>query len=175
MMRFERLWTTFVCFRRRRFWRSTKPDGDGFMLDGVTLRPAEDTDRADILMFEELGMRRYAEELWGGWKASATIETLDLQGHKMILRDDQTVGCIQTLQSFDHLKISKLYIHPAARRRGIGAAVLKAKVLHASKLGPPIQLNVLKTNPDARRFYEREGLKLIQSTDERWLLRHDYR
>jgi N-acetylglutamate synthase-like GNAT family acetyltransferase len=134
----------------------------------VTLRPATKSDAAYLLKLEEVCMRAYAEALWGGWKQSDTVESLDVAGHEVIEQDGNAVGCIAAIWHADHLFIEKLYIGPAFQGRGIGTHVLNTKSCQAAQRGLPMKLSVLTTNP-ADRFYQREGFVLEAETQERRL------
>lgn len=136
----------------------------------ITLRPACDEDRHHILTLEEDGMRRYAVALWGDWQPSATIENLALDGHEIVLLKELPVGCVLTQFNGDHLRIAKLYIASGSRGQGIGRFILHQKLHLAAHRRVPVRLSVLRTNPGARRFYEREGFALRNQTSERWLL-----
>lgn len=111
-------------------------------------------------------MRGYAEALWGSWRPSATMGTLPLDGHEIVLLDGEAVGCVAATWHADHLFIDKLYIAPAFQNRGLGAQVLRRKVEEAAARGLPVKLSVLTTNP-ARKFYEREGFSVETETAER--------
>ena len=50
----------------------------------VVLRPVVSTDARYLLDLEEVCMRSYAEALWGNWRPSDTVETLDLTGHDIM-------------------------------------------------------------------------------------------
>ena len=131
-----------------------------------TLRPAVRSDASFLLELEEACMRGYAEALWGGWRPTATVETLDIEGHEIIEQDGEAVGCVAMKWHPDHLFIDKLYIAPAYQGRGIGAVVLRGKTEAAAAKGLPTKLSVLTTNP-AERFYRREGFVLEAETPER--------
>lgn len=138
----------------------------------ITLRPACDEDRHHILTLEKDGMRRYAVALWGDWQPSATVESLILDGHEIILSVDQPVGVILAQLTEDHLNIAKLYLAPHFRGKGIGALVLRQKLRLAKRHGVPVRLRVLRTNPQAMRFYQRHGFELLRQTEERWFLEY---
>ena len=58
--------------------------------------------------------------------------------------------------------LSHIYVDPAVQNRGIGSALLA----HAKTLLPDgMQLWVFQRNEGARRFYEREGFRLVELTD----------
>ncbi|WP_425041506.1 GNAT family N-acetyltransferase [Primorskyibacter sp. S187A] len=135
--------------------------------DLVTLRAATDADRELVLRLEEEGMRAYAQALWGNWHPSATTASLDLAGHEMITVGGKIVGVIQTKDHGQSLQVAKLYIASDARGMGFGAAAIWQKVGAEDR---SIWLNVLTTNPDARRFYERLGFSVREETPERWCL-----
>lgn len=137
------------------------------MSDQTRLRRATRNDAPCILRLEEDGMRRYAEALWGGWVPSSTPELLLLEGHEMIEWCGSIVGCVACEWQADHLRIKKLYVSSQYRRRGIGACVLAVKLRRAVFRGLTLRLTVLTTNDDARRFYEREGMSVVDRTEER--------
>lgn len=132
----------------------------------INLRSARRPDVGYLLELEETCMRGYAEALWGSWRPSDTVETLDLTGHEVIELDGQACGCIAVTWHPDHLFVEKLYIDPAYQRRGIGAYALRVKTEAAANKGLPTKLSVLTTNP-ADRFYRREGFTLETETAER--------
>ena len=135
--------------------------------DQTRLRLATRKDAPFILLLEEDGMRSYAEALWGKWVPSFNPESLLLEGHEMIEWGGELVGCVACEWQADHLRIKKLYVSPQYRRRGIGACVLVIKLRQAECRGLTLRLTVLSTNNDARRFYEREGMSVVDRTEER--------
>jgi GNAT superfamily N-acetyltransferase len=59
-------------------------------------------------------------------------------------------------------KVEQLYVHPDHQGRGVGGALLaKAK----ERLPSGFTLWVFQQNEQARRFYEANGLRLLQLTD----------
>ena len=61
----------------------------------------------------------------------------------------------------DHV-LAHLYVHPDLHHRGVGTALL-AKARELRPCG--FRLWVFQQNAQARRFYERKGLRLVQLTD----------
>ncbi len=117
-------------------------------------------------------MRGHAQALWGEWRPSADVHTLDLTGHEIIEVSGNSVGCLAVEQARDHIRIRKLYIDAPHRRQGIGAAVLAQAVRAADSNGMKTRLSTLTPNYDAIRFYEREGFHIIATTQERVLLEY---
>ena len=57
--------------------------------------------------------------------------------------------------------IDQLYVLPGSQRRGIGTALLRL----AQNQSPDLSLWTFQRNEAARRFYEKNGFKLIEKTD----------
>lgn len=130
--------------------------------DTIALQPATKSDAEEILWLEEVCMKAYAEALWGNWRASDTVDTLDISNHEMITQSGKSVGCIATRLDTDGLHLLKLYLAPHARNHGIGAVILRHLIGRAA--GHSVLLRVLVTNP-AVRFYERNGFRIAHRTD----------
>jgi len=134
----------------------------------VRLRTAHSTDAAKIRWLEEVCMRDYATALWGKWHAA---DTLDLANHEMIELQGRAEGCLATHQKPDALQLSRLYLSPNTRSRGVGTQVLAEVIDRADRKQLPVTLSVLTTNP-AVRFYERHGFSVFCETlERRWMIR----
>jgi putative acetyltransferase len=57
--------------------------------------------------------------------------------------------------------VDQLYVHPAHRRIGIGAALLRK----AKDANDRLQLWAFQRNTNALRFYESQGFRLVKTTD----------
>lgn len=66
-----------------------------------------------------------------------------------------------------------MYVAPSHRRRGIGAQLLEAAVLHARSLNGVsiVRLSVSSATPGAQRVYERAGFRIWGAEPD--ALRHD--
>lgn len=63
------------------------------------------------------------------------------------------------------VELTRLYVNPEARRRGIGRALVDAVLADARASGARQMLvNVFGDNVIGRRFYEREGFVLVEET-----------
>jgi GNAT superfamily N-acetyltransferase len=138
-------------------------------IQSPSLRPATRADAAFFVDLEQACMRACAETLWGEWRPSATVESFDPAGMRIILADGQDAGVLMTRPEARHLHVQKLYVSPDFQNRGLGAWALGAAIAEADAAGLPVMLTVLTTNP-ARRFYEREGFRLAGETAERFTM-----
>lgn len=69
--------------------------------------------------------------------------------------DLPVAGCVIADRSHGDLRIMNLAVHPDARRRGIGTALLQA--IEAEMPGGNVMLMAEQWNTDAQRLYERDG------------------
>jgi len=111
-------------------------------------------------------MRRYAEQTWGQWDDVRTRESFVPESHRIIQYDGDSIGCIELIESSAEFDLNKLYILPEYQNRGIGTRLMREAIADARSKQKPIRLSVLAVNP-ARRFYERLGFRITQSTPER--------
>ena len=134
--------------------------------DEVTLRPATIEDADLVLRVTEACMRRYAEQTWGRWDEDRTRQSFVPATHEIIQYREQDIGCIERTSALQHVSLNKLYILPAYQNCGIGTHLMRQLMDDARSAKKSIQLTVLLVNP-ARRFYQRLGFVVTQSTPER--------
>ncbi|MFI5910731.1 GNAT family N-acetyltransferase [Dactylosporangium sp. NPDC051541] len=117
---------------------------------GVALRAAQEA---------ELDARYGGENHEPGEHPSAD----DVDVFLVAARDGTPVGC-GALRRLDasSAEIKRMYVVPAARGSGVATAVLRALEHRAVARGwPVLRLETGTEQPDARRFYEREGYRQI--------------
>jgi GNAT superfamily N-acetyltransferase len=64
--------------------------------------------------------------------------------------------------------VSRLFVSPAARGRGVGALLLAAAVQDAQERAVQPVLDVLSSDTSAVALYERLGWSLLGTADQRW-------
>jgi ribosomal-protein-alanine N-acetyltransferase len=113
-------------------------------------------------------LMRYERELFGSeaWTAAAYREELADQQHRyyMAAIDDGggLLGWAGIRVLDDEAEILTVGVVPAARRQGIGSALLRELLDEAGRRGvEEIFLDVSVDNPDAQRIYEREGFTRV--------------
>jgi GNAT superfamily N-acetyltransferase len=87
----------------------------------------------------------------------------DVDVFLLATRDGEPVGC-GALRRLDAIsaEIKRMYVIPPARGTGVATAVLRALESAAAERGwPVLRLETGTAQPDARRFYEREGYRRI--------------
>lgn len=133
----------------------------------IQFRQATADDFDFVKSLHHKNLREYVEPIWGwdeskqdkfirDWFKPEKIQIIRNAGVDvglLVVEDRQSdlfLGSISTVQSKQGL--------------GIGAAVIRGVMDQASKDNRPLRLQVLKTNPKARRLYERLGFKLEKET-----------
>ena len=122
------------------------------MAKNITIVPfdqshIEDTAEIEVLCFSEP---------WSA--ASLALLTTEQGGGLAAMADGRTVGYVGSLSVIDELEITNVAVHPAYRRRGIGAALLGAliDVAHTEN-AVRITLDVRQSNEAALALYEKFG------------------
>jgi ribosomal protein S18 acetylase RimI-like enzyme len=93
-------------------------------------------------------------------------ETIDFVANKVMPEQEVLVaeedGRIVGFVAMDGDSLEHLYVHPDSQGRGVGSALLeRAK----ERMPRGFSLWVFQQNAQARRFYERRGLSLIERTE----------
>ncbi len=82
-----------------------------------------------------------------------------------IVGDNEVLGFYVLWDKQDHLYLERLYFHPKAQGRGVGAGVLNDLKQQAAEQNKSIKLEVLP-NSRANAFYLRHGFELVEEREE---------
>ncbi|MEV5966156.1 GNAT family N-acetyltransferase [Kribbella sp. NPDC051952] len=83
--------------------------------------------------------------------------------------DGQPVGRLRLTRTAEALELNGIQLLPDVQNRGIGTAIITQLQSEAASTGVPLELEVAKDNPNARRLYDRLGFRLAGEDD------HDFR
>jgi GNAT superfamily N-acetyltransferase len=137
-------------------------------MEKVALRPATQADSGFAFDVKRAALGQYVREIYG-WDedeqhklherrfSSATIRIIMAEGHD--------VGLIGTRETADRIRLLQLFLLPDAQGKGIGSYVLAQVLREADRVHRPVVLNVLKSNPRAKVFFERHGFTLVGETE----------
>ena len=131
-----------------------------------------DAEWAFALHREVLG--EYVAELWGWDEATQRrmfFERLAKRSRQVIEVDGEPVGVLEVEDRPDELYLGLIELSPKWQGRGLGADILKSLIDRAWRSGKPLSLHVLTTNPRARTFYERAGIRVVSTESARSLMR----
>ena len=139
------------------------------------LRPATDADYDFLWRVASTTMRGYVEAIWGWdgpWQEQRFRGNFRAGSWRVIVVDGQDAGGLQAghRPSDGDLCLANVYLLPAFQGDGIGSAVVRNLMADARAEGVPLTLNVLRSNPDALRLYERLGLRVVGENEERFFM-----
>jgi ribosomal protein S18 acetylase RimI-like enzyme len=137
---------------------------------GISLRPLRAEDQE--LLFVIYASTRKDEVAAFGWNAAQQEAFLRMQfnaqrggyaatypqaDHQIICLDGQPIGRIMVHRGPDHTQLVDIALLSEYQGRGIGGALLRELAAQSDQTSVPVRLQVHKTNPGARRLYERLG------------------
>lgn len=138
----------------------------------VTLRPAEEGDRAFMLRvyagtrepeLEAAGMPR---EQWAPFvehqfeAQSRHYETYEDTSFEVVLVDGEPVGRLIVARWPEELRVVDVALLPEHRGRGIGGVLLRELIEEAEERGVKVSVHVERFNP-AQRLYARLGFRPV--------------
>jgi ADP-ribose pyrophosphatase YjhB (NUDIX family) len=136
------------------------------------LRPAESADETFLVDLHRATMREYVEAIWG-WddddqkrRRTTHLKTIgDNESRWVIEIAGMPIGMLELRTDDQEIYVSAIELAPAWQGCGVGTSVMgwiKHRAVHCRQ---PVRLRVLRSNPRAARFYEREGFCLVADTD----------
>ena len=145
-----------------------------------SLRPIShsDLDWAYGLHKEAVGV--YVAETWGwdeAFQRQMFVDRFSLR-REVIQVGREDVGVLIVDERPDELYLELVELTSSWQNRGLGTEILRWLLRRAEELQRPLALHVLRANPRAIRLYEREGLRVVEAEQHRFLMRsavHDRR
>lgn len=142
-----------------------------------TLREITDADYEWLWALKREAMRRYVEAMWGEWDEELQEDFFRKNFFpdtmRAIVIDGRDAGLLHVERHPGEIFLANIQIAPDCQNHGIGTAVVREVLADARGAKLPVRLQVLKTNPRARRLYERLGFKLSDETTSHWVMRSE--
>jgi ribosomal protein S18 acetylase RimI-like enzyme len=85
--------------------------------------------------------------------------------------DNERVGRVRISRTAGCIELCGIQLRPAFQRHGIGTAIIEHLKAQAAAAAIPLDLDVEKDNPEARRLYDRLGFVQIDETEQEFKLR----
>ena len=127
------------------------------------LRPATDADCDFLWNLLTVTIREYVAAA-GVWDTAFQEQqfwcSYDSGRWRVVIVEGENAGGVALDQHPSALFLADLHILPAHQRKGIGSAILRRLLAEAHAANLPLLLQVLDTNPGARRLYERLGFSV---------------
>jgi ribosomal protein S18 acetylase RimI-like enzyme len=131
--------------------------------DTVLIRPARrrDADAVAEVFIASFDTLTFLPKLYTNEETIDFVATVVMSEQEVLVAEEE--GTIVGFLALGHGDtLEHLYVHPDFQGRGVGSALLeRAK----ERLSGGFSLWVFQQNVQARRFYERHGLTLVERTD----------
>jgi ribosomal protein S18 acetylase RimI-like enzyme len=141
-------------------------DDVDFTVDGLSFRPAVETDYSHLWQLYRAAMYESVAATWP-WDETWQEARFRMHWHPervtVIERDNQCLGMVVLDEGPDGIQVTNFTIAPAHQSQGIGTAIMSAILASARTRAVPVVLTVLKANR-ACRFYERLGFEVVGET-----------
>jgi L-amino acid N-acyltransferase YncA len=161
--------------RRRRSPRAGPPAaerGRASAMDpaGVTIRPMTGADAGQVLAIYQAGLDGGEASFETQAPAWEVFDATRLPGHRHVAVDDaggEVLGWAAVVPVSDRCVYQgvvehSVYVAPAARRRGVGAALLRALIGSTEAAGIwTIQSGIFPENTASLRLHERAGFRVV--------------
>ena len=141
------------------------------------LRPAAESDYQFIWNLGKVTMHDYVDAIWGwddAWQENRFRSNFDPGNWDVIVAVSAVsgvdAGAIQVLTEPDEIYLSNIYLLPEWQGKGIGTLLVGLLIDRARASNVPLTLNVLKSNPRAKRLYERLGLTVVDESPEKFFM-----
>ena len=137
------------------------------------LNPATDADYDFIWRVASTTMREYVHAIWGwddDWQEQRFRAKFEASRWQVITVEGQSVGVMSVGRHASSISLDYLYLLPSFQGHGIGSTVVRRLIAEAHSQGVPLTLDVLRSNPNALRLYERLGLRVVIENEERFFL-----
>lgn len=135
--------------------------------------PAVEADRTFFVHVHHTAYRNAIESMFG-WdqvlQDGFANDAFDKGGTHIIYLEGIRIGVVGWQQFPDYLWLKEIFLLPEYQRKGIGQKIVMLSKEKAKALNKPLRLRTLKTNPGAKRLYERCGLVVTEATDILWNL-----
>lgn len=119
-------------------------------------------------------MRSYIEQTWGHWKEKEQhgyfLKIFSPGAVQIVIVEDRNAGMLEVVRKPVEIALANISILPEFQGRGLGASLVTDLQIEAKAADIPLHLQVLKTNPRARRLYTRLGFLLAGETPTHHLM-----
>lgn len=134
----------------------------------IQFRQAKESDLSYVTWLHHETLREYITAIWG-WdelKQDKFVRNWFRPERIQIIQDGgEDIGLLVVEEQSEQYFLESISINPELQGKGFGAAVCKILMGKAVSAGLPLRLQVLKTNPDAKRFYEKLGFQEWATTE----------
>ena len=139
-----------------------------------TLRPATNADYDFLYQLHATAIRPSVEATWGwddAFQQALFRSRWNPAKTQVVMVDGKMVGTLRLVENQDEIFLALIEIHPDHQNCGLGTTIVQDILAEAHQRSLPVLLHVLKTNQGARRLYERLGFAIIETREERYVMK----
>jgi len=138
--------------------------------DGVTIRPMVNGDAAQVLAIYQAGLDSGEASFEISAPSWADFDAARLPSHRLVAADPASgevlgwaaVSPVSDRYAYEGVVEHSVYVAPAARRRGIGVALLRALIRSTAAAGIwTIQSGIFPENTASLRLHEKAGFRVV--------------
>jgi GNAT superfamily N-acetyltransferase len=137
------------------------------------LSPATHKDFVSVYELKKIAYKEYIEQIWG-WDDEFQIkfqkENFALGNTNLIKAESTTIGSVDIKEGDKSIFISGLYLLPEYQSKGIGTTIIQGLIKKAKTEKKRLELEVLRVNIKAIRFYQRLGFVLEERDKEKYFM-----
>ena len=137
---------------------------------GVTIRPMVNDDAAQVLAIYQAGLDSGEASFETSAPSWADFDAARLPGHRLVAADHASgkvlgwaaVSPVSDRYVYEGVVEHSVYVAPAAQRRGVGAALLRALIRSTAAAGIwTIQSGIFPENTASLRLHEKAGFRVV--------------
>ena len=121
-------------------------------------------------------MMDYYKKTYGYWEDEEELrylkESLSKAIYKIIVVDNQQIGCLALKESHNFIFVEEIQILPSMQNKGIGSNIIYELINKANSEKKEIYLEVLKSNTKALNFYTNNGFHKTGENETHFQLNH---
>ena len=130
----------------------------------ISLRNATQNDADLTFEIEQFSIKQYADTFYETSRA-AYKKTFNPNQIQIIEIVKQAIGYLEIEEKSHSFEIINILIHRDFQNQGFGTALLNQIIKNTQVKSKGIELQVLKNNPRAKRFYENAGFQVYFETE----------
>lgn len=138
-------------------------------MNKITLRPCLPNDSEFYYAVKKTTLKEYVEKTWGIWDDDFQRERHKKNfnpDHSQIIQFQGTdIGILVIEEGEESVMLHNIEILQDYQNQGIGTYLLKNVIHHAAEQRKNVALQVFKTNPRARIFYQRLKFMVVTESE----------
>lgn len=130
----------------------------------LLLRKATQNDADLTFAIEQSSFKEYSDAVYATEIKSHRKE-FDSENIQIIEFDKQSIGYLEIEEKNHSFEIINILIQKDFQNQGFGRQLLDKVIENGQRKSKGIELQVLKNNPKAKRFYENSGFQVYYETE----------